>query len=147
MFVHRKVKTKVKDVDQKESVDVKIEETRRNLFHVKVSKSYCSEVETETSKKKNINKKQQKKHVNSVDDADIDLVIVEDATGHSSSSKAKLFLETEDSTPITLYQGRENLPVYLSSTPVVREIFQICLTNEVPKELLVKKNTAVKDNK
>ena len=52
MFVHRKVKTEVKDVDQKESVDVKIEETRRNLFHVNVSESDCSEVETETSKVK-----------------------------------------------------------------------------------------------
>ena len=54
VFVHRKVKTEVKDADQKESVDVKIEETRRNLFHVKVSESdcSCSEVETETSKVK-----------------------------------------------------------------------------------------------
>ena len=55
VFVHRKVKTEVKDVDQKESVDVKIEETCRNLFHVNVSESDCSEVETETSKvKKNM---------------------------------------------------------------------------------------------
>ena len=46
------------------SVDVKIEETRRNLFHVNVSESNCSEVETETSKVK--------KHVNTVDDADMD---------------------------------------------------------------------------
>ena len=46
VFVHRKVKTEVKDVD------VKIEETRRNLFHVNVSESDYSEVETETSKVK-----------------------------------------------------------------------------------------------
>ena len=62
VFVHRKVKIEVKDVDQKASVDVKIEEARRNLFHVNVSESDCSEVETETSKVKI--------HVNSVDDAD-----------------------------------------------------------------------------
>ena len=57
-FVHRKVKTEVKDIDQKESVDVKIKETRRNLFRVKVSESDCSEVETETSKvRKRVNSK------------------------------------------------------------------------------------------
>ena len=55
VFVHRKVKTEVKDVDEKASVDVKIEETRRNLLHVNVSESDYSEVETETSKvKKNM---------------------------------------------------------------------------------------------
>ena len=56
VFVHRKVKIEVKDVDQKASVDVKIEETRRNLFHVNVlCESDCSEAETETSKvKKNM---------------------------------------------------------------------------------------------
>ena len=81
VFVHRKVKTEVKDVDEKASVDVKIEETRRNLFHVNVSESDYSEVETETSKVK--------KHVNTVDDADIDVIIVEDDTAHSSSSEAK----------------------------------------------------------
>ena len=32
VFVHRKVKIEVKVVDQKASVDVKIEETRRNLL-------------------------------------------------------------------------------------------------------------------
>ena len=59
---------------------MKIEETRRNLFHVNISESDCSEVETETSKvKKN-------KHVNRVDDADIDLIIVEDVTAHYSTS-------------------------------------------------------------
>ena len=41
---------------------MKIEETRGNLFHVNVSESDCSEVETETSKVK-------KEHVNTVDDA------------------------------------------------------------------------------
>ena len=101
VFVHRKVKTEVKDVDEKASVDVKIEETRRNLFHVNVSESDYSEVETETSKVK--------KHVNTVDDADIDVIIVEDDTAHSSSSEAKSPLETEDSMPITYYQGREDL--------------------------------------
>ena len=55
VFVHRKVKTEVKDVDEKASVDVKIEETRRNLFHVNVSESDCSEFETETSKVKKNN--------------------------------------------------------------------------------------------
>ena len=50
-------------------MDVKIEETRRNLFHANVSESDCSEVENETSKVK-------KKHVNTADDADIDLIIV-----------------------------------------------------------------------
>ena len=59
---------------------MKIEETRRNLFHVNVSESDCSEVETETSKVKN-----KTKHVNTVDDADIDLIIVEDVTAHSTS--------------------------------------------------------------
>ena len=59
---------------------MKIEETRRNLFHVNISESDCSEVETETSKVK----KQQ--HVNRVDDADIDLIIVEDVTAHYSTS-------------------------------------------------------------
>ena len=55
VFVHRKVKTEVKDVDEKASVDLKIGETRRNLYHVNVSESDCSEVETETSKvKKNM---------------------------------------------------------------------------------------------
>ena len=39
VFVHRKVKTEVKDVDEKASVDVKIEETHRNLFYVNVSES------------------------------------------------------------------------------------------------------------
>ena len=73
-----------------------------------------------------------------MDDADIDLLIVEGVTAHSSSSKAKLPLDTEDSTPITYYQGREDLPVYSNSTPAIREIFQICLTKEGPKELLVK---------
>ena len=52
VFVHRKVKTEVKDVDEKASVDLKIKETRRNLFHVNVSESDCSEFETETSKVK-----------------------------------------------------------------------------------------------
>ena len=78
VFVHRKVKTEVKDVDEKASVDLKIEGTRRNLFHVNVSESDCSEVETETSKVK-------RKHVNRVDNADIDLIIVEDVTAHSTS--------------------------------------------------------------
>ena len=68
VFVHRKVKTEVKDVDEKASVDVKIEETRRNLFHVNVSESDYSEVETETSKVK--------KHVNTADDADIDVILL-----------------------------------------------------------------------
>ena len=58
---------------------MKIEETRRNLLHVNVSESDCSEVETETSKVK----KQQ--HVNTVDDAEIDLIIVEDVTAHFTS--------------------------------------------------------------
>ena len=79
MFVHRKVKTEMKDVDEKASVDVKIEETRRNLFHVNVSESDCSAVEPETSKVK------KKQHVNTVDDANIDLIIVEDVTAHSTS--------------------------------------------------------------
>ena len=48
---------------------MKIEETRRNLFDVNVSESDCTEVENETSKVK-------KKHVITVDDADIDLIIV-----------------------------------------------------------------------
>ena len=61
------------------SVGLKIEETCLNLFHVNVSESDCSEVETETSKVK----KQQ--HVNRVDDADSDLIIVEDITVHSTS--------------------------------------------------------------
>ena len=39
---------------------MKIEETRRNLFHVNVSESDCSEVETEASKVKI-------KHVNRVE--------------------------------------------------------------------------------
>ena len=60
---------------------MKIEETRRNLFHVNISESDCSEVETETSK---VKKKQ--KHVNRVDDTDIDLIIVEDVTAHYSTS-------------------------------------------------------------
>ena len=73
VFAHRKVKTEMKDVDEKASVDLKIEETRRNLFHVNVSESDCSEVETETSKVK-------KKTC-----ADIDLIIVEDVTAYSTS--------------------------------------------------------------
>ena len=77
VFVHRKVKTEVKDVDEKASVDVKIEETRRHLFDVNVTESDCSAVEPETSKVK-------KKHVNTVDDANIDLIIVEDVTAHST---------------------------------------------------------------
>ena len=56
---------------------MKIEETHRNLYHVNVSESDRNEVETETSKVK-------KKHVNTVDDADIDLIIVEDVTAHST---------------------------------------------------------------
>ena len=59
VFVQRKVKIEVKVVDQKASLDAKIEETRRNLFHVNVSESDCSE----TSKVK-------KKHVTAVEDAD-----------------------------------------------------------------------------
>ena len=75
MFAHRKVKTEMKDVDEKASVDLKIEETRRNLFHVNVvSESDCSEVETETSK---VKRKQTC--------ADIDLIIVEGVTAHSTS--------------------------------------------------------------
>ena len=80
VFVHRKVKTKVKDADEKTLVDVKIEETRRNSFHVNVSESDGSEVETETSKVK-----VKKKHVNRIDDADIHLIIVQDVTAHSTS--------------------------------------------------------------
>ena len=41
---------KSKNVDEKESVYMKIEETRQNVFHVRASESDYSEVETETSK-------------------------------------------------------------------------------------------------
>ena len=61
---------------------MKIEETRRNLFHVNISESDCSEAEAETE----TSKVKKKKHVNRVDDADIDLIIVEDVTAHYSTS-------------------------------------------------------------